>query len=94
MFIYLLDVWIDYVLLSYGQHASGMKAIKILNLCHGEDRLRFHLIVYWQNEEWLFWTVLVRKTITAAQIGVQKDCLDASACADSIRHVDFNWSTF
>lgn len=42
-----------------------MKAIKILNLRHHEDRLRFHLIVCWQNEEWLFWTVLVTKNQAA-----------------------------
>lgn len=68
MLIYLL--WIDCVLLSYGPHALGKKAIKILNLCHDEGRLCFHLIVYCQNRKWLFWTVLVRKTSIAAWISV------------------------
>lgn len=66
VFIYLVDVWGGCVLLGYGQYALGMKAIKILNLCHDEDRPRFHLIVRWQYEEGLFWTVLARKTIIAA----------------------------
>lgn len=46
MLIYLLDVWIDCVLLSYGQCASGMKAIKMLNLCHGEDRLYAFILLF------------------------------------------------
>lgn len=66
MFICLVDAWTDSVVFSYGQYAFGMKAIKILNLCHDEGTLCFHPIVYWQNEEWLFYTLLVGKTIIAA----------------------------
>lgn len=62
MLIYLVDVQIDCALLSYGPYALGRKAIKILNLCHDEGSLYFHLIVYCQNKEWLFWTGLVSIT--------------------------------
>lgn len=66
VFVHLLNVWLGCMSSSYGQYAFGMNAIKILSLCHDEDRLRFHLIGNWRNEEWLFWTVMVRKTSSAA----------------------------
>ncbi len=66
VFIHLVNIWLRCVSPSYGQYALVMNAIKNLSLCHDEDRPRFHLIGNWQNEEWLFWKVPVRKTSSAA----------------------------
>ena len=34
MITHVADVWIDCVLLIYGQYTLGMNAVKTLNLCH------------------------------------------------------------